>query len=445
MDEPRDTIAAIATATGVGGVGIVRISGPSALAVAGAVTGRAAAAWEDRRLARVTVRAADGRRIDDGLGVAMRAPASFTGDDVVELHVHGGAVNLGAVLGVVLAAGARAAEPGEFTRRALAAGKIGVLEAEAMLAVVHAGSERGWSLAQGQLGGALAGEVAGLRTEATAVLAEIEAGIDFPDEAVAPATRGELERRARSLAAATARLAASFGAGRALAEGLTVAIVGRVNAGKSSLLNALAGSERALVSPEPGTTRDWVEARVLWRGVAVTLIDTAGLRGGDGETGGELERRGIDLGRRRAAEAHVVLAVVAPGDPEPDGVSADDGRTIRVASKADLAPARSGYLATSAVTGEGIDAVRTAVLARVGIVDDVEAGGAVVLTERQRAAAAAASAAFEAAVGALGRGEPPEIVALEVRAGAEALAQLAGERVGEEILDQLFARFCIGK
>ncbi len=444
MDEPRDTIAAIATATGVGGVGIVRVSGPGALGVAAALTGRALSAWPERRLVRVRVRDGAGTRIDDGLAVAMRGPGSFTGDDVVELQVHGGAVNLGKVLGAVIEAGARAAEPGEFTRRALAAGKIGLLEAEAMLAVVHAQSERGWELAQRQLGGALASRVADLRSVVAAVLAEIEAGIDFPEEDLTPASRAELVGRVRGLAEACRGLAGSFGAGRALTDGLTVALVGHVNAGKSSLLNALAGRERALVSPEPGTTRDWVEARVMWRGVAVTLVDTAGLRDEASAAGG-LEQRGIELGRRRAAEAHVVLAVVAPEGPGPAAETLADARTIVVASKADLGHPHPGQLATSAVTGEGIERLRAAVLARVGVVDDVEAGGVVVLTERQRATAAAAAAAMGLAGTALDEGAPGEIVALELRAGAEALAQLEGDRVGEEVLDQLFARFCIGK
>jgi len=440
MDEPRDTIAAIATATGAGGIGVVRISGPAALAIAHAVTGRPPDRLPERRLVAVEVRAG-GRRLDHGLAVAMRGPRSFTGDDVVELHVHGGAVNLGQVLAAVIAAGARPAEPGEFTRRALQAGKIGLVEAEAMLAVVNARTERGWALAQGQLGGRLARELDDLRGEATALRAEVEATIDFPDEDLDAADRVAARARTQALARACRALAGSFSAARALTEGLTVALVGPVNAGKSSLLNALCGTERALVSEEPGTTRDYVEARVVWSGVAVTLVDTAGLRDGAGEGGADpdLEERGIELGRRRAGTAEVVVVVVGP-----DQTAEVPPGAVQVASKVDLGePVPDGWLATSAVTGEGLSALRAAVLARVGLVDDVEAGGPVVLTERQRAAALRAATHFEAAAG--GDEVPAEIVALELRSGAEALAELAGERVGEEVLDALFARFCIGK
>ena len=306
-----DTIAAIATASGPAGVGIVRVSGPAAIAIVGRLTGRAPASLPDRVLVRAVVRGLDGARLDDGLVAVMRAPGSFTGDDVAELQVHGCPVNLGQVLAAVVAAGARIAEPGEMTRRAVLAGKLSVSAAEAMLAVVEARSERGWALAQAHLGGALADEVARTRRRVVDALAELEAHIDFPEDdlpALAAARlRGELDAAARSAGA----LAASFGAGRAAIEGLRVAIVGVVNVGKSALLNALVGRERALVSPEPGTTRDYVEVSVVWDGVAVTLIDTAGWRG---EADG-LEARGIALGRARAAQCDVVLEVIAAGEP----------------------------------------------------------------------------------------------------------------------------------
>ena len=433
----RDTIAAIATATGAGGIGVVRISGARALAVGAAVTGVAEAAFVDRLATRVVVRDGAGARLDDGLALAMRGPRSFTGEDVVELHVHGGAVNLGAVLGAVVAAGARLAEPGEFTRRALEAGKIDVVRAEAMLAVIQAPSSRAWALAQRNLAGELSTEVARLRGEAAALVAEVEAGLDFPDEDLAPAAASVVTARAAALAAACRRLEASFAAGRALEQGLSVALVGAVNAGKSSLINALVGGERVLVSAEPGTTRDFVEVRVEWDGMAVTLVDTAGLR----DAGGTLEVAGRELGQRRAARADVVLAVVAPGDEVP----AVDGRTIVVASKADLGGAvPEAALATSAVTGAGLAALKRAVLARVGVVDDVEAGSAIVLSERQRAAVAEAAARFEAAA-ILDAGAAGELRAFELRGGLGALAALAGDRIGDEVLDELFARFCIGK
>lgn len=435
MSAPADTIVACATAAGTGGVAILRVSGPEAFAIATRVTGRAD--WPDRRLVRVRIADAGGRRLDDGLAVAMHGPRSFTGEDVVELHIHGGPINVGMVLSAVVAAGARPAQPGEFTRRALEAGRISVAEAEAMLAVVQAPSARAWSLAQDQLDGALVRSVAVLRASAAAVLAELEAHIDFPEEDLPAADRAGIASRLQSLASDAAALERTFVAGRALSEGIVVALVGEVNAGKSSLLNALVGAERVLVADEPGTTRDYVEVRTTWDGVAVTLIDTAGERDASG-----VEARGIELGRRRAAAADLVLHVLGPSSPP----ALPSPRTLAVASKVDLgwSPPPSLH-ATSAVTGLGISSLRTAIIARLGLADDAEAGSAVILTERQRAAAAAAATAFEAAFTALSSSAPLEVIALEARSGATALAALQGDEVGEDVLDALFARFCIGK
>lgn len=434
-----DTIAAIATATGVAGVGIVRVSGPEAIAIATRLTGRAPSALPDRLLVRAVVRDDAGRRLDDGLVVAMRGPRTFTGDDVVELQVHGGAVNLGRVLAAAVAAGARVAEPGELTRRALVAGKVTVVEAEAMLAVIEARTERAWGLAQAQLDGRLSAAVATLRAAVTDAVAELEAHIDFPEDDLPALVRDRLRAALAAAGRSATTLAASFGAGRVAIEGLRVAIVGAVNVGKSALLNALVGRERALVSPEAGTTRDYVEVAVVWGGVAVTLIDTAGWR----DATGDLEARGIELGRARAAEADVVVEVIAPGEE----ARALGPRSIGVASKADLGGAvPEGWLATSAVTQAGLEALRARIVAFAGLADDVEAGSAVLLTARQGAAAEAAARGLAAAATLLGDpAQPLELAAVEARGALDALGALVGETVGEDVLDRLFARFCIGK
>jgi tRNA modification GTPase len=328
-----------------------------------------------------------------------------------------------------------------------------VAEAEAMLAVISAPSARAWALAQAQLAGGLARTVDAQREAASAVLAEIEARIDFPEEGVEPADRAMLGAALSALEQGMLALERSFVAGRALTDGVVVAVVGAVNAGKSALVNALVGAERVLVSAEPGTTRDYVEVRALWDGVSVTLVDTAGER----DAAADVERRGIDLGRMRAAAADLRILVMGPetvGDTVLDqsiGLSNTvsptvTGRELRVASKVDLGwtPAE-GLRRTSALTGEGIEALRAAIVAEVGLADDAEAGSAVLLTERQRAAAAAARGAFAAARTGLAGGAPLEVVAYDVRSGAMALASLEGEQVGEEVLDALFRRFCIGK
>ena len=442
-----DTIAAIATPPGSGGIGIVRVSGPTAVAVAARLVGRADAALPDRTLIHAVARdPASGERLDEVLVAVMRAPRSYTGEDVAELHGHGGAVNMGRLLRAALAAGARLAEPGEFTRRAVARGRMDLVQAEAVLAIIAAASERALRLAQGQLEGRLGERVAELRRSATELLADLEASIDFPEEGIEHAARGELAARAERLGRACASLAETFALGRALGEGLDVALVGPVNAGKSSLFNRLVGSERALVAEEPGTTRDYVEARVVWSGVPVTLVDTAGWR----EAGG-VERRGIELGEKRAERADVCVELIPAefykktGRREQDSGNRtqDTDRRLVVVSKGDeLVGEAGGMIVTSAVTGQGIEELKAAVVASAGVGGEE---GAVVTSERQRDLVARAGEALGRAAEAASAGQAEEVLALEVREAARALAQVLGEEVGEEMLDALFARFCIGK
>jgi tRNA modification GTPase len=433
---PPETIAAIATATGRGGVGIVRVSGPDAIAIVSGLLGRGE--LPERQLVRGVARAQDGERLDDVLAAAMRGPRSFTGEDVAEVFGHGGTVNMGRLLREVLARGARPAEPGEFTRRAFENGKLDLTRAEALLGVIEAGSERAWRVAQAQLAGGLGARVDGLRAEATVLLAEIEASIDFPEEDLAVPTAAALVARCTALAAACAQLAGTFRVGRALRRGVEVAIVGPVNAGKSSLFNALVGRERAIVAAEPGTTRDYVEAQVEWDGVAVTLIDTAGWRSGGAEA---IEQRGIELARERVAQVDVVVVATEDGEVS---VGDDDGRRVEVRTKCDDARSVVGAVATSARTGRGLGELRAAVLARAGVGGDAD-DEIVVSSERQRGLLDAASRGFAAAAAGLDRRQPLEMVALDVRDGTRSLAEIVGAEVGEAILDELFARFCIGK
>jgi len=434
-----DTIAAIATATGVGGVGIVRVSGPQAIAIAEGVVG----ASLDRSVRIGWAHDASGARIDQVLAFAMRGPKSFTGEDVAELHGHGGAHNLASLLATVLARGARIAEPGEFTRRAVLNGKLDLVRAEALLGVIHAGSERSLRLAQANLGGRLGEVAAELEGRVLKVLGEIEGRIDFPDDDLGAEEARVVDGELRALAERTRELAAGFRHGRAVQQGITVALVGAVNAGKSSLLNALVGNERAIVAAEPGTTRDYLEAATVWNGVAVTLIDTAGLR----PTADAIEARGIELGSRRVESADVVVVV-------NDGATAwDDGsryrdRAVLVRSKADLGTGSgsgSDSIATSAVTGAGLEVLKARVLELAGIAAAEGAEDAFITTERQHATMVVARDALAAAVAARSAHAVSEVVALELRQAAGALAQLRGTEVGDRVLDEVFARFCIGK
>jgi tRNA modification GTPase len=386
------------------------------------------------------VRDRDGRRLDQVLAFAMRAPASFTGEDVAELQGHGGPHNLARLLGAVIERGARVAEPGEFTRRAVASGKLDLSRAEALLDVIHAGSERAWRLAQANLGGRLGEEVEAIERRALAVLAELEGRIDFPEDDLEVDSDRAIDHELAALGRACARFVEGFRHGRAVSQGIAVALVGPVNAGKSSLLNALVGRERALVAAAPGTTRDWLEVDDVWSGVAVTLIDTAGLR----FTDDPVEQRGIALGEARVASADVVVVVNDGAAPWDDGARYAD-RLVLVRSKADLGGDVRHALATSAATGQGLDELRRGVLAVAGVADQEGSEQSLVTTARQQALAAAARDAFGAARAAREARRPPEIVAVELRDAARALAQLRGVEVGERVLDEVFARFCIGK
>jgi tRNA modification GTPase len=453
-----DTIAAIATAPGLGGVGIIRLSGPEAIAIASAIVGRE---LPDRVVVHAIARDAAGARIDDVLAFSMRGPRSFTGEDVAEVHGHGGAVNLARLLRGALDRGARLATPGEFTRRAFDAGRIDLTRAEGLLAVIEAGSERGWRQAQAQLAGSLGHAIRALDERITAVLAEIEGGLDFPEDDLEVRGQVWVATELAATAATCDALAATYAAARVAREGLTVALVGAVNVGKSSLFNALIGRERALVDAAPGTTRDYVEAACEWNGYAITLIDTAGER----DAADEVERRGIALGHSRAAAADVVVLISDSG-----AFASADPRALWVRSKADLGgevPSRA--IATSVTTGQGIEALRAAILERAGAAPDhaVGPGGAlatstdaadpavgaaldastdaVVTTERQRGLLAEAARRLAAASAALATSTPLEMLALDVRTARSAVVQVLGEEAGDAVVAEVFARFCIGK
>lgn len=442
----RDTIAAVATPPGAGGVGIVRVSGAEAGTILTALTGRTLAAFEPRRLVLCRVREPQsGGTLDQVLAVYMPAPHTFTGEDVVEVHGHGGVLNMSRLLGACLSAGARLAEPGEFTRRAFENGRLDLTQVEAVAAVIGAGSERALRAAQAQLAGALGAKVESLRATVVSISADVEAAIDFPEAGFEFPTLTAVLARVEAVRAEVAALGASYGAGRALREGVTVALVGVPNVGKSSLLNALVGEERALVAAEPGTTRDYLEAQVVWDGVPVTLVDTAGER----EAEGAVERRGVALGRARAAQADVIVRVVDAAAPQIDDVGTSlgtDGEPALTAwNKIDVAPAPPGAIGVSALSGAGLGELRRAVIARAlgGAEDGAE--GELVATQRQRALLGGSERALAAAAAAIVAQQPLELIAADLAAAAAELGRIHGVDVGDEVMASVFARFCIGK
>jgi tRNA modification GTPase len=448
-----DTIAAIATAPGVGAIGIVRVAGPEALRVAAALF-RPARSLDVAALpgGRVTFghvvdaeaeAAAGGGFVDDGVLLTFRGPASYTGQDSVELQVHGGPAVLRTVLDLCLRHGARAAEPGEFTLRAVAHGKLDLAQAEAVLAMVEARSDAARRQASVGLSGALGAAIGTAETAITAAYAAVLAQLDYPEEGVPEA---QVEAAVADARRQLERLLATADAGRFAVRGARLAIVGRPNAGKSSLLNALLGYERAIVAAAPGTTRDYLEAPLELGRVSVTAVDTAGLRATDDE----VEAHGVARSRALAAAADAVVALVDGARPLDDDDHAlldalDPARTLWVASKADLPPAWDAadlgvdVLRVSGATGTGLDELRAALESR--LLGDAAGEEAWVTSERQ-------ADALRDAVEALARipDAPHDLQGLDLETALRALGRITGRGdVAEATLNEVFARFCVGK
>jgi len=447
-----DTIAAIATAPGRGAIAIVRVSGVRAREVAARVF-VTRGALRARRATRGTVVGEDGRRIDDGLALFFPAPNSYTGEDVLELHVHGSPAVARDTLLAMLAAGARLAGPGEFTRRAFHAGKLDLAQAEAVAELIGAEHRGAARAAAAGLSGGLGAEVARLEGLLATLLEELAAALDFPDEVEAPSAE-DLSQRIESVDAALAQLAASWERGRLVREGLGVAIVGPPNAGKSSLLNALLGADRALVSAVAGTTRDTIEESLaLPNGAVARVIDTAGLRDGRDD----LEAAGIARSERALAEASLLLLVVDGSRPLDDAARGLLARTrgrerVVYFNKRDLGaagydqrdePERAALFGTVR-TASDVDAVREA-LAAGSHLEGLDLARPHLGTARQADAVLEARRALALARETLAAGAPVDLVAPDLAAARAALGRLTGRDASEALLDAIFARFCIGK
>jgi tRNA modification GTPase len=358
---------------------------------------------------------------------------------VAEIQGHGGTENMKDLLARALEVGARLAEPGEFSRRAFEHGKIDLVRAEAVLGLVKATNDRAARIARRQLHGELGAAVRGIYAGARGLLADIEADIDFPDADLEVGSQGSREQEVFALEARARTLGSTYALGRAVEEGIVVALAGPVNAGKSSLFNALCGQERALTSAEPGTTRDFIEVRCEWFGVPVTLIDTAGRR----EAAGDLEKRGQEMAASRMQDADLVVELHDTDESPGPG----DEKTLPIVSKADLLPRAlpDAVLATSARTGQGLERLKKVIVERVIGRFGEEGDPLVVTSERQRQHLLMAADALGRAGAALSQGGATEVVAMEIRAAAFELGAILGEEVYEGMLDELFQRFCIGK
>ncbi len=443
------TVFALSTAPGRGAIAVWRISGPAAGRALGLLTGLAA---PPRRAVRVEVRdPATGEGIDDGLALWFPGPASYTGEDMAELQVHGGRA-VGEAVGLALGriAGLRPAEPGAFTRRAFEAGKLDLTRVEAVADLIDAETEAQRRQARRQAGGALAALYDGWRADLVRALAHLEAWIDFPDEDLPPGTAAAADEGIRALAGAVDAHLALASHGERLRGGVAVAVVGPPNVGKSSLVNALARREAAIVAPEAGTTRDAIEVRLDLGGWPATLVDTAGLRAAADAIEAEGVRRALD----RAEDADLCLVMLDARDPAPartDPALARliEGGALVALNKTDLCaggpapdPAGGrGALALSVRTGAGMERLIERLAAAVEECAGGAADGPVPTRVRHRLALDSCLAALERAAG-----QPaPELKAEDLRAAAAALGRITG-RVGvEDVLDAVFRDFCIGK
>ena len=458
-----DTIAAVSTPPGRGGIGIVRLSGPESASIAAQLVRlRQPLNHARARLADVLDENNPGSdRIDEALVTFFAAPNSYTGDDLIEIAGHGSPVVLDLLLRRALVLGARLAEPGEFTQRAFLAGKLDLTQAEAVRDLIDAQTLTQARQAGSQMGGALSRRVAPVKQSLVELIALLEAGIDFAEDDVDVAPRDEIARHIAALSPPLAALEASFARGRIVHDGLTLAIVGRPNAGKSSLFNRLVERDRAIVAATPGTTRDLVTERISLDGIPLELVDTAGLR----ETFEEVEQLGIARSREALADAAIVLVVLdateALNQEERSVLAAVQDRPALVAiNKSDLAASGSAASAleadfaavqefglrcvpTSALTGDGINLLREKVLA-------LATGGAAaepgMLTNlRQQQAVTTAQAALNDAARANHSGIPHEMILLDLYRALWALDSLTGQTTPDDILNLIFSTFCIGK
>ena len=436
-----DTIAAISTPKGAGAIGIVRMSGEQALAIAlRFFTAPYIKSAEDvvpNRLGLGTFD--DGSVREKCMMVYFRAPKSYTGEDIVELHLHGGTYLAERVLESLLGAGAVLAGPGEFTRRAFLAGKLTLDEAEGVAAMINAESEAELREAYSLMSGRFDARIKGLTDTLTEVLGVIEASLDYPEE-MADEADDSIEK-AKKVQSEMRALVESFKAGKLIKGGITVAIVGKTNVGKSSLLNRLVGYSRAIVSDVHGTTRDVVGESILHKGIKINLQDTAGLR----ETGDEVEHIGIERSLAAAKGADVVLYVVeagaAPAEEDWANIRAFSKRVLLVNNKIDVYGASAEGFNISAKTGEGISVLLDEILR----ITSVDARAAETLTEERHAdCVRRALRHLDDAIAAFGVADI-ECVAVDLRESIRALAEIGGEGATERVVNDIFSRFCVGK
>jgi len=455
----EDTIAAIATPVGEGSVAIVRVSGPRAESLAQAVFHPSATAnngLQSHRLHHGTIRTPGSNEVlDEVLITLMRSPRSYTGEDVVEVHCHGGPFVARRILELVLSCGARHAEAGEFTKRAFLNGRLDLTQAEAIADLIRARTDKSLRLAAGQVQGKLSSWVGELRTELLEILVQVEAAIDFPEEDIELLKRQELTQKAEALTNKISIIIGTYDWGKLFREGASVCIAGRPNVGKSSLLNALLGENRAIVNASPGTTRDFIEESLNLGGLPLILWDTAGIR--DSEE--EVEQLGIQLSLERIKESHAVMIILDGSENITDEDlyiidTAGNKKGLVVINKSDL-PQKidlheigslvSGrdVVSVSAKLGSGIDKLKLHL--RSVLLGENPESEIVVTNLRHKSALSRAGKSLAEALAGFHNRVPPEMVAVDLNEAKQAIEEIIGIVTNDDILDQIFSQFCIGK
>ncbi|MDP1808554.1 MAG: tRNA uridine-5-carboxymethylaminomethyl(34) synthesis GTPase MnmE [Actinomycetota bacterium] len=457
-----ETIAAISTPIGPGGIGIIRLSGPAALPIVAGLTSVGPNDVNTRpshttSLTKI-IDPATGVLVDEALVTIMKAPNSYTREDVIEINCHSGMPTLRAVLNLVLAGGARLAEPGEFTKRAFLSGRIDLTQAQAVISLIEAQSDAAARAAASQAEGHVSARINAYRQELIGLAAELEAAIDFSDEEIGPVDAGRLRRQIEAVGEGIEELLKRVEQGRIIDNGLTAVIVGRPNVGKSSLLNALAMEDKAIVSPQPGTTRDVVESRVMLGDVPVQIKDTAGWR----VPGDDIETQGIIKTQAALAAADLVILVLDGSeslkaeDLELIGVFKKNTVVVAAINKSDLPQrlnaddlpiaVKDGLIVRlSARTGDGLDSLSAGVAGMIGRLKSAEGNEAIMAGAQQEQDLIRAKASLSGALAASAGSYGEEIVSVFVKEAIVHLGRFCGHDVGEEVLSEIFSRFCIGK
>ncbi len=454
----NDTIAAIATPYGMAGIGIIRISGPLSLTIAKRLFRSSKnKSIESHRLYHGHLIDPSGEIIDEVLLSYMKAPHTYTREDVIEINSHSGPVLLSKILEVILAQGIRLAKPGEFTFRAFINNRIDLIQAEAVMDLINAKSERGITLSNRQISGESGKEIRTLRNKALDLLAMAEVAIDYPEEeAITHDRESMLLTLERDIIKPVEKIISSHSSRKIWIEGIDTVIIGRVNTGKSSLLNRLIKEEKAIVSPIPGTTRDLIETTLYIKGIPFRITDTAGLREGKDA----IELIGINLARKKLEEADIALAVIDRSRPLDENdrellSSLDSNKCIIIMNKVDLPKVideeeirelagSATIIKISALTGEGVDILEESIVDKI-IDSDTSLENHLVPNIRQKTALSKALGHFQNATSNLMQGQPMEIIAVDLKSGIENLEEVTGESSGDDLYDRIFSNFCLGK